>query len=347
MIDRRTTRSLLGSPCRFDAGRSAVSAMMRRWTTTSSSMPATARAWSGSASTSSTGPTPAALADRRAPDRWADADLRFDRDGGWTARPRRRRATAGRSSSTVSTLELRPTEAGQVGLFPEHAATAAAGCANASPRRRRTDPTRPQPVRLHRAGDARAGAGRRRGRARRRVPAVRRLGAPQRRAATASPTARSAGSSTTPATFAARELRRGRRYDGIVLDPPTYGHGTVGRRRWRLERRPPDPARRRAPRSLAPDGFVLLTAHTEALGPTPGRARDDAVDPRSAGDVEIGELDARARRRRQARARRVRPLRRRVMTATAVLARRSPARRTRGSRRPPGCAIDASARRPA
>src|SRR4029078_6472147 len=34
--------------------------------------------------------------------------------------------------------------------------------------------------------------------------------------------------------FVARETRRGRRYDGVILDPPTYGHGTRGRA-WRLQ----------------------------------------------------------------------------------------------------------------
>lgn len=34
--------------------------------------------------------------------------------------------------------------------------------------------------------------------------------------------------------FTARETRRGRRYDAIILDPPTYGRGTTGEV-WRLE----------------------------------------------------------------------------------------------------------------
>ncbi|MBI2776724.1 MAG: class I SAM-dependent methyltransferase [Chloroflexi bacterium] len=35
--------------------------------------------------------------------------------------------------------------------------------------------------------------------------------------------------------FVRRESRRGRRYDGLILDPPTYGHGGHGRTAWRLE----------------------------------------------------------------------------------------------------------------
>ena len=37
-----------------------------------------------------------------------------------------------------------------------------------------------------------------------------------------------------PAKFAAREVRRGRRYDGIILDPPKYGRGPNGEV-WKLE----------------------------------------------------------------------------------------------------------------
>ncbi len=37
------------------------------------------------------------------------------------------------------------------------------------------------------------------------------------------------------ARFAAREVRRGRRYHTIVMDPPAYGHAPSGRA-WRLER---------------------------------------------------------------------------------------------------------------
>jgi 23S rRNA (cytosine1962-C5)-methyltransferase len=36
------------------------------------------------------------------------------------------------------------------------------------------------------------------------------------------------------AKFTAREVRRGRRYDGIILDPPKYGRGPAGEI-WRLE----------------------------------------------------------------------------------------------------------------
>jgi 23S rRNA (cytosine1962-C5)-methyltransferase len=61
--------------------------------------------------------------------------------------------------------------------------------------------------------------------------------------------------------FVKRELRRGSRYDGLVLDPPTYGHGPRGEV-WRLVKHLPRLLA--SCRELAADGraFVLLTCHT-------------------------------------------------------------------------------------
>ncbi len=60
--------------------------------------------------------------------------------------------------------------------------------------------------------------------------------------------------------FTERETRRTRRYAGLVLDPPTYGHGPAGQP-WRLEDHL-DGLLTAASRALEPGGFVLLTAHT-------------------------------------------------------------------------------------
>src|SRR5258708_5676101 len=64
-------------------------------------------------------PHPQALGERRDGAAWLAADLRFDRDGGWSGPA----AGAGPWAVRVGavTLELRATDAGQVGLFPEHA----------------------------------------------------------------------------------------------------------------------------------------------------------------------------------------------------------------------------------
>lgn len=36
-------------------------------------------------------------------------------------------------------------------------------------------------------------------------------------------------------TFVAKELKRGKKYDAVILDPPAYGHGSGGKS-WRVER---------------------------------------------------------------------------------------------------------------
>jgi 23S rRNA (cytosine1962-C5)-methyltransferase len=81
--------------------------------------------------------------------------------------------------------------------------------------------------------------------------------------------------------FVAREVRRGRHYDGVVLDPPTYGHGTSGKP-WRLERDLP-PLLDAIDRLLAPDGSLILTAHSGALDPF-------ALGAFIGRGVEVGEL---------------------------------------------------------
>jgi len=67
--------------------------------------------------------------------------------------------------------------------------------------------------------------------------------------------------------FVVREQKRGTRYHGIILDPPSYGHGPAGQA-WQLDRDLTDLlAVCRA--LLVDDGsFVLLTCHTSGIGPT-------------------------------------------------------------------------------
>jgi 23S rRNA (cytosine1962-C5)-methyltransferase len=92
--------------------------------------------------------------------------------------------------------------------------------------------------------------------------------------------------------FVAREARRGRRYDGIVLDPPSYGHGRGGRA-WRLEERLT--ALLGALASVATAGaFILLTAHTPGFD---GEALADELAAAFAlplRDVDRGPMTLRA-----------------------------------------------------
>ena len=66
--------------------------------------------------------------------------------------------------------------------------------------------------------------------------------------------------------FLNRELRRGRRYDAIVLDPPTFGRGKGGET-YKIERDLPETLRL-CRELLSPHPlFVLLSAHTPGLSP--------------------------------------------------------------------------------
>ena len=59
--------------------------------------------------------------------------------------------------------------------------------------------------------------------------------------------------------FVKRERRRGRRYDGVVLDPPTYGHGDGA---WQIEQHL-DPLLADLAALVGPrPALVLLSAHT-------------------------------------------------------------------------------------
>ena len=70
--------------------------------------------------------------------------------------------------------------------------------------------------------------------------------------------------------FASREVRRGHLYNGIILDPPAYGHGPDGEK-WKLDECLFGMLRTVA-QILAPGGFVVLNLYSNgysaALGET-------------------------------------------------------------------------------
>jgi 23S rRNA (cytosine1962-C5)-methyltransferase len=222
-------------------------------------------------------PAPGAWARRAAPDRWAAADLTFERERGWRG-PRLDDARGGWTTELAGIeLEVRPTEAGQIGVFPEHATML--------PWLLERIGRRETPSVLHlfastgllTLGMARGGA------------ALAHVDASRPSIAWARANAARNGMQEAPIrwlvddarAFTAREVRRGRRYDGVVLDPPTYGHGSSGKA-WRLERDLPA-LLDDVDRLLAPDGFLLLTAHTGSLDPF-------ALGGFLGRKVEIGEL---------------------------------------------------------
>lgn len=89
------------------------------------------------------------------------------------------------------------------------------------------------------------------------------------------------------AAFAAREARRGRRYHGILLDPPHYGRGPRGEA-WQFE----DgiaPLLEACGRLLAADAPSFLVLSTYAIGYSP-LAFENLLRELGAGAVESGEL---------------------------------------------------------
>ena len=237
---------------------------------------------------------------------WAAAAARYER--GPAERGGRWVAEAGlpdRWTMAVNGLrmELRRTPAGQVGLFPEHAGIAAWAAARAEEAGRAHG--RPATVLnlfaytgLATLALARAGA------------RVVHLDASRPAVAWARHNAVLAGLAGAPirwlvedaARFVARETRREQRYDGVVLDPPTYGHGPSGGA-WRLaEDLEPLLV---AIRPLLEPGpwFVACTAHaagmaagrlseavTAAQGPGAGppRVRELALDAASGARLPAG-----------------------------------------------------------
>ena len=158
------------------------------------------------------------------------------------------------------TLECRPATGGQVGVFPEHAATW--GWLEDAVRAAADRLGRPPEV-LSLFGYtggaslacARAGA------------RVAHVDASRPAVAWARRNAELSGLAEAPVrwlaedvrSFVRRERRRGRRYDGLVLDPPTYGHGAGA---WEIEHDLvpllEDLAALAGPRP----SFAILSAHT-------------------------------------------------------------------------------------
>lgn len=67
--------------------------------------------------------------------------------------------------------------------------------------------------------------------------------------------------------FIAREIRRGNKYDGIVMDPPSYGRGPNGEV-WKIEQQL-DELLRSASKILSDDAlFFLLNSYSGGISPT-------------------------------------------------------------------------------
>jgi len=231
-------------------------------------------------------PSPGALGTRAAPALWQKADLRFDRDRGWSGPG----AEAGPWDIELDglALQLRATDAGQVGLFPEHAAMLP--WLRDRVRARSTASEGPSILHLFAhtglATLAMAAAG----------AAVTHLDAARPTVGWARLNAERSGLADRPirwivddaVAFTEREVRRGRRYAGVVLDPPSYGHGPTARA-WEIER-DLDPLLVAIARLLDPEGFVLVTAHTPTYDEDRLASVVSRVFRRPVTALETGEL---------------------------------------------------------
>ena len=63
--------------------------------------------------------------------------------------------------------------------------------------------------------------------------------------------------------FAHREVKRGHRYHGIIMDPPAFGLGAK-KERWKIEQRFPDLVEV-ASKLLEPEGFLIMNTYSPRL----------------------------------------------------------------------------------
>jgi 23S rRNA (cytosine1962-C5)-methyltransferase len=232
----------------------------------------------------------------RDPAAWTTADARFERDddtgtGRWvTIDP----TVEAPWAVTIGglTFEIRLAPSGGVGCFPEQAATWGwlTSWLQSADRRRPGEPLDVLDLFAHTGGSTLAAA-----RAGARVVHVD-AGRPS--LAWARRNAGLNGLGDAPirwiaddaVAFVRRDVRRGRRYSGIILDPPSFGHGPTGQA-WRLADDLPGLLEDCV--ELLADGpaFVVLSAHTPGFGAERlGQALADALGVEGGGKIDVDEL---------------------------------------------------------
>lgn len=236
-------------------------------------------------------PAPTATEPRRTPGAWWSPELRYAGNAWFGSEVA---LQPWRVSLGGVDLELRPTASGGLGVYPEHLANLDWLASRVAERAGRGGAGR-APTLLNlfahtgllTLAAARAGA------------AVTHVDGSRSAVAWARHNAELSGLADRPVRwivddalgFAEREGRRERRYDGIVLDPPSFGH--ANRRRWRLAETLPDllwACRQVA----AKEAFVLLTAHTTGLDGAALEAALRVAFPRAGRRVEQQPLELEA-----------------------------------------------------
>lgn len=89
--------------------------------------------------------------------------------------------------------------------------------------------------------------------------------------------------------YLGRELRRGRTYGGIILDPPSFGRGKKGEV-FKIERDLPE-LLEQCRQLLGPEpGFLLLSCHSAGFSPRVLEQLLAEVVPVAEGELEVGEM---------------------------------------------------------
>ena len=233
-------------------------------------------------------PSPIAIWPREQPDLWSQADGVHERDktgeGHWTFRRKLPPSWPVRCDGL--TLHVKPTGFGHVGLFPEHA-----GHWPWLDLSIRSRPGICRVLHLFAYTGAMSLAAARAGAEVCHVDAVEDINAWARRNAEIS------GLKDAPIRwitddamkFVGREIRRGRRYDGVILDPPSYGRGPGGEK-WILER---DLARlfdMLIEVAASQPAFVLFTCHNPGFSPPLMRNMLVPWAERFGGSIEEGTM---------------------------------------------------------
>ena len=89
--------------------------------------------------------------------------------------------------------------------------------------------------------------------------------------------------------FVAREIRRGRRYDAIIMDPPSYGRGPNGEV-WKLEDNIYDLVKLCVGVMSDNPLFFLLNSYTTGLSPSVAYLLGDTLGTKFGGEVFADEI---------------------------------------------------------
>jgi 23S rRNA (cytosine1962-C5)-methyltransferase len=253
-------------------------------------------------------PAPGAQDPPRQPDRWAGAAIYHPASGWWTAGGAPLEGAVEDIRIAGITMQVRPVASGQMGVFPEHAVNAAwiadavrsrhgaaaDGIVTEAGTSATTAPDPPEILNLFAytglATLVASGAGAR----------VVHVDASRPAVGWARRNAELSGLADRPirwivddaVAFVRREARRGRRYAGLILDPPSYGHGgRAGRPPWIFDERVVELLDDCAG-VAEPNAFWLLTTHSSGWDParlsaTLGSATDAAPGQVTGAPLEL------------------------------------------------------------